>query len=63
MFFCTEIDWLWGSDQEKAFNNLKDLVCSAQCMAMYDATLPRILAAGASLFGLGIVGTVVWEPC
>lgn len=48
-------EWVWGCDQAKAFNELKELICSAQCMAMYDATLPTILSADASSFGLGAV--------
>lgn len=50
-----DCEWVWGCDQEKSLNDLKELICSAKCMAMYDATLPTVLSADASSFGLGAV--------
>lgn len=46
---------MWGPAQEAALSAIKDSICSAECMAKYDPTLPTVLSADASSFGLGSV--------
>ncbi|XP_037505811.1 uncharacterized protein K02A2.6 [Rhipicephalus sanguineus] len=48
-------EWTWGPAQEKDFQNIKDLICSDQCLAKYHPEYPTTLSADASAYGLGAV--------
>lgn len=49
------ITHLWGTDQEKAFNTLKQQLTSADVLAFADLSKPFILETDASYEGLGAV--------
>ncbi|XP_037502145.1 uncharacterized protein LOC119376332 [Rhipicephalus sanguineus] len=48
-------EWTWGPAQDKDFQNIKDLICSDQCLAKYHPEYPTTLSADASAYGLGAV--------
>ncbi|XP_062608629.1 uncharacterized protein K02A2.6-like [Saccostrea cucullata] len=47
--------WEWNAKRDKAFNEIKDAICSDKVLCHYDAKLPLKLAADASPYGIGSV--------
>ena len=47
--------WKWTQECAKAFKRAKDQVTSAKVLVHYDPTLPIIIAAEASAYGIGAI--------
>ena len=47
--------WEWSSEQERAFQESKDLLTSSQLLVHFDPKLPLLLACDASAYGIGAV--------
>ena len=47
--------WRWGPEEEKAFQDSKQLLMSSQLLVHYDPNLDLILSCDASAYGLGAV--------
>nr|XP_012218140.1 PREDICTED: uncharacterized protein K02A2.6-like [Linepithema humile] len=47
--------WVWGSRQEQAFQQSKELLTTDRVLTHYDQTLPLLLACDASPYGVGAV--------
>ena len=45
----------WSSEQERAFQESKDLLTSSQLLVHFDPKLPLLLACDASVYGIGAV--------
>ena len=52
---CKDTTWLWADPQQRAFEQVKTTVTSAEVLARYDPSRPTIIAADASLNGIGAV--------
>ena len=48
-----EQDWAWGVEQEKSFNDVKDLVTQAPVLTYFDVNKPLALQCDSSEKGLG----------
>lgn len=48
-----DVEWHWTAAHQKAFEETKDLVCSAPVLALYDQHKPLALETDASEYGLG----------
>ena len=55
--------WYWGASQQRAFQQLKDTLVSSEVLAHYDPNRPTIIAADASLTGIGAVLLQVQDDC
>ncbi|UYV77484.1 K02A2.6-like [Cordylochernes scorpioides] len=51
-------EWIWEDAQDRAFDQIKKSLTSAQGLALYDPSLPITVLADASSFGLG---AVIWQ--
>lgn len=49
------VAWMWGPEQQHAFEQLKALLTSGQGVAKYHPEYPTIVSADASSYGLGAV--------
>ena len=47
--------WLWSSEQEAAFQDVKTMLLSPQILAHFDDSKPIIMACDASPFGIGAI--------
>ena len=45
--------WVWGSEEEAAFRQLKELLSTADVLAHFDPSLPLGVACDASTVGIG----------
>ena len=52
---CKETTWLWTDPQQRAFDQIKTTLTSAEVLACYDPSRPTIITADASLNGIGAV--------
>ncbi|XP_072040672.1 uncharacterized protein [Amphiura filiformis] len=50
-----ETAWYWGVEQERAFQEVKEVLVSQSILAHYNPALPTIIAADASSTGIGAV--------
>ena len=50
-----EKKWTWSSDCQESFIRAKELIASTQVLTHYDLSLPVVLAADASAYGIGAV--------
>ena len=50
-----DVTWRWGSEQQNAFDKLKDLLSSDEVLTHFDPTLPIGIACDASSVGIGAV--------
>ena len=50
-----DVKWMWGNEQQSAFEEAKRHLCSPSVLAHYDPEKPLILSADASPYGIGAV--------
>ena len=51
----TGVEWYWGDAQEKAFDEVKQLVTQAPVLAYYSPDKELVIQCDASSLGLGAV--------
>ena len=59
--------WIWGEPQRRAFDAIKNALCSSPILALFDPNRETEVAADASSFGLGAVlrqkqSNEEWQP-
>ena len=47
--------WVWGNEQTKAFEKVKEMLCSKNLLIHYDPNKPIVLSCDASPYGIGAV--------
>ena len=47
--------WIWGKDQQEAFERAKDILQSSTLLVHYDSKRQLVLTCDASPFGIGAV--------
>ena len=47
--------WVWGEPQQRAFNQIKELLTTSPVLALFDSNLETIVSSDASSYGLGAV--------
>ena len=52
--------WKWGEEQERAFNNVKDMLLQNRVLTHFDPSLPITLACDSSSYGLGVAYRTRW---
>ena len=52
---CKDTTWLWTDPQQRAFDQIKTTLTSAEVLACYDPSRPTIITADASLNGIRAV--------
>lgn len=50
-----KVCWYWEAEQQKAFQNFKQLLTSSQLLVHFDPKLPNTLACDASAYGVDAV--------
>ena len=48
-----DVKWHWGDEEQKAFQQLKDALCTAPVLVHADATRPYVIQTDASAFAIG----------
>ena len=50
-----KVEWIWGTEQQHAFDILKTKLVSTPILAVYDSNLKVVLDCDASQYGIGAV--------
>jgi len=53
--------WIWSTQRETAFQDVKKSLLTPQVLAHFDNTKPKVLACDASPFGLGAILSQIFD--